>query len=134
MAEIQTDAAIMAALGRQMTRAVQRQAVSAGNLANLDTPGYRTQEIQFADALDGELGGAAGLTTTNSRHLGGGTVRDRQPDARETPGLDGRRDGNNVQLDRELLAMGRAAGEFNAAQTMLAAKFRLVRYAINEGR
>ena len=45
-----------------------------------------------------------------------------------------RRDGNNVQLDRELLTMGRAAGDFTAAQTALAAKFRLVRYAINEGR
>jgi hypothetical protein len=30
--------------------------------------------------------------------------------------------------------MGRAAGDFSAAQTALAAKFRLVRYAINEGR
>ena len=49
-------------------------------------------------------------------------------------GLEARRDGNNVQLDRELLAMSTANGEFNAAQTILAAKFRLVRYAINEGR
>jgi hypothetical protein len=39
-----------------------------------------------------------------------------------------------VQLDRELLAMNRAAGDFSAAQTALAAKFRLVRYAINEGK
>jgi flagellar basal body rod protein FlgB len=44
------------------------------------------------------------------------------------------RDGNTVQLDRELLTMGRAGGDFSAAQTALAAKFRLVRYAINEGR
>ncbi len=134
MGEIQNDAAIVAALGRQMTRAVQRQAVAAGNLANLDTPGYRTQEVQFADALDGELGRSAGLSTTNPRHLGGATASGRQPDVREIPALDARRDGNNVQLDRELLAMGRAAGDFNAAQTILAAKFRLVRYAINEGR
>jgi hypothetical protein len=39
-----------------------------------------------------------------------------------------------VQLDRELLGLARAGGDFSAAQTMLAAKFRLVRYAINEGR
>ena len=30
--------------------------------------------------------------------------------------------------------MSAAAGEFDRAQTALAAKFRLVRYAINEGR
>ena len=45
-----------------------------------------------------------------------------------------RRDGNTVQLDRELLTMNRASGDFAAAQTALAAKFRLVRYAINEGK
>jgi hypothetical protein len=39
-----------------------------------------------------------------------------------------------VQLDHELLSLGRAGGSFGAAQTVLAAKFRLVRYAINEGR
>jgi len=39
-----------------------------------------------------------------------------------------------VQLDRELLNMSRATGDFAQAQTALAAKFRLVRYAINEGR
>jgi flagellar basal-body rod protein FlgB len=132
MPEIQTDAALMAALGRQMTRAVQRQAVSAGNLANIDTPGYQTKEIAFGDALDRELGGAP-MVTTNARHLGGATT-DRQAEARDVDGLEPRRDGNNVQLDRELLAMSKANADFNAAQTMLAAKFRLVRYAINEGR
>jgi flagellar basal-body rod protein FlgB len=132
MPEIRSDAAIMAALGRQMTRAVQRETVAAGNLANIDTPGYKTREVEFGDALDRELGGAP-LVTTNARHLGGATP-DRQPEAKQVAGLEERRDGNNVQLDRELLAMSTANGEFNAAQTILAAKFRLVRYAINEGR
>jgi flagellar basal body rod protein FlgB len=57
-----------------------------------------------------------------------------KPVIREIQGLPARRDGNTVQLDRELLTMGKASGEFAAAQTALAAKFRLVRYAINEGR
>jgi flagellar basal-body rod protein FlgB len=128
-----TDAALMAALGRQMTRAVQRQAVSAGNLANLETPGYRTREVRFADALDDSLG-TAPLTTTNPRHLSGPAGAARAGAPVEAEGLAARRDGNNVQVDRELLNLGRAAGDFSAAQTVLAAKFRLVRYAINEGR
>jgi flagellar basal-body rod protein FlgB len=134
MGEIRTDDAIMAALGRQMTRAVQRQAVAAGNLANLDTPGYRTQALAFADELDGKLSTSSTLMTTNERHLGGARQVDAPPDRVEAAGLQSRRDGNNVQLDRELLSIGRAAGDFQAAQTVLAAKFRLVRYAINEGR
>ena len=134
MADILSDAAITAALGRQMTRAVQRQAVAAGNLANLDTPGYHTKEVQFADALDDE----ARRRVAHGNGPRGTSARARPAAIAPTPmdaaGLPSRRDGNNVQLDRELLSMTRAAGDFSAAQTALAAKFRLVRYAINEGR
>ena len=49
-------------------------------------------------------------------------------------GLATRRDGNNVELDRELLHMSRASSDFSAAQTALSAKFRLVRYAISESK
>jgi flagellar basal-body rod protein FlgB len=105
----------MTALGRQMTKAVAREAVSAGNLANIDTPGYHAREATFNDALDEELGQTAATVA-------------------EIPGLPARRDGNNVQLDRELLTLSKASSDFSAAQTALAAKFRLVRYAINEGR
>ena len=128
-----SDAAITAALGRQMTQAVARQAVAAGNLANLDTPGFRTKEVQFADVLDDELS-AGVITTTSARHIGPPAGSAAPPQEGEASGLAPRRDGNNVQLDRELLGMTRAAGDFNAAQTVLAAKFRLVRYAINESR
>ena len=110
------DGSILAALGRQMTQAVARQSVAASNLANIDTPGYRTQEASFSSALDGELEASS------------------TPSMGEAQGLPSKRDGNNVQLDRELLALNHAAGDFSAAQTALSAKFRLVRYAINEGR
>ena len=100
MADPFSDAAITAALGRQMTRAVQRQAVAAGNLANLDTPGYRTKEVKFSEALDEQMG--ATLTATDPRHFGA-TVSADAPTAADSTGLAARRDGNNVQLDRELL-------------------------------
>ena len=126
------DAAIMAALGRQMSQAVARQTVAAGNLANLDTPGYHAQEVTFSDTLANQLNGTPAMTATNPAHAGaatmpGGVVQD-------APGLAERRDGNNVQMDTELLNMTRANIDFTEAQTMLAAKFRLVRYAINDGR
>jgi flagellar basal body rod protein FlgB len=52
----------------------------------------------------------------------------------EERGLEARRDGNTVQLDRELLKMTDASAEFARAQTALSAKFRLVRYALSDGR
>lgn len=123
-----SDAAILAALGRQLNSAVAKQTVAASNLANLETPGYRTRDVSFDDALDGELGAVA---RTNTSHL---AAPDDAGQPVEVAGLASRRDGNNVQLDRELLALSKAGGDFSRAQTALTAKFRLVRYAINEGR
>jgi flagellar basal-body rod protein FlgB len=118
-----SDAALVAALRRQMTIAVAKQVASAGNLANADTPGYRAVEPTFAETLVTELGVLTGNDTPQM------SVR-----MKEIEGLPAKRDGNTVQIDHELLSMNRAAGDFSAAQTVLAAKFRLVRYAINEGR
>jgi flagellar basal-body rod protein FlgB len=126
-----SDNAIMAALGRQMTQAVARQAVAAGNLANVDTPGYRAREATFGDILNGEVQKLE-MARTDTRQLRGAGADG--PQAREVEGLESRRDGNNVQLDRELLTMTRASADFAAAQTALSAKFRLIRFAINEGR
>jgi flagellar basal-body rod protein FlgB len=123
---------MMVALGRQMTAAVARETIAASNLANLDTPGYRTREASFDQSLDAELGAGLPVTRTATGHLSGTAASPSA--ARDAEGLAARRDGNTVQLDRELLALNRAAGDFSAAQTALAAKFRLVRYAISEGR
>src|SRR5262245_31463955 len=123
-----SDSAVIAALRRQMTVAVARQVASAGNLANVDTPGYQTKEVSFDETLAKQV---ASTGVTNAKHIplaGGDGMRVTEP------ALEARRDGNNVQMDRELLAMGKAAGDFAAAQTALAAKFRLVRYALNESR
>jgi flagellar basal-body rod protein FlgB len=123
-----SDASIMGALGRQMTVAVAKQLVSASNLANVDTPGYRTREVAFDDLLQQQLQMPASLTADGQQE-GADAVG---LTTREAAGLPVRRDGNNVQLDRELLTMSRASADFSAAQTALAAKFRLIRYAINE--
>lgn len=124
-----SDGALIAALRRQMTVASARQVATSGNLANQHTPGYKTKDVSFDQALGQKL---LPMNSTFKSHLagpGGATAP-----MTEVQGLQERRDGNNVQLDRELLNMNQASGDFAAAQTALAAKFRLVRYALNESR
>lgn len=123
-----SDAQLLETLRRQMTKSVARQVAAAGNLANIDTPGFKASEPTFADALDGQL---ALTQPEGTRGLGG---RNQPAGSREIPNAVARRDGNTVEVDRELLTLTRAAGDFTQAQTALAAKFRLVRYAINDGR
>lgn len=128
-----SDAAVMASLHRQLTFAAAKSVVASSNLANINTPGYKAKTTTFSDTLARQVSGGPALATTNARHIGGSgdlgvsTVTDAE-------GLPARRDGNTVQIDRELLKMNEASGEFSRAQTALAAKFRLVRYAIGEGR
>jgi flagellar basal-body rod protein FlgB len=122
-----SDSAVVDTLRRQMAIAVAKQVASAGNLANVDTPGYKAKEVNFAETLKNKLA-PANATFPGAGAVNGGVV------LQDVDGLPVRRDGNNVQLDRELLNMSRAAGDFAQAQTALAAKFRLVRYAISESR
>jgi flagellar basal-body rod protein FlgB len=124
-----SDSALVSALRRQMTIAVAKQVASAGNLANVDTPDYKAVEASFESALDERLAPPA---ATHAKHFS--TATPGGITTKEIQGVTPRRDGNTVQLDHELLTMNRAGGDFSAAQTALAAKFRLVRYAINEGR
>ena len=91
----------------------------ADNVANLETPGYLAKRVSFEESLasalrSGDMSQAQVAQTTSSDPVGP--------------------NGNNVQLDRELLQMSRAAAEFSAAQTALLAKFRLIRYAISESK
>ena len=124
-----SDSALVNALRRQMTMASARQVATTGNLANIDTPGYKTKDVTFDQALGQKL---LPLNSTYKTHIGASG----SPAApmTEVAGLAERRDCNNVQVDRELMNLNSASGDFAAAQTALAAKFRLVRYALNESR
>jgi len=124
-----SDSALVSALRRQMTMASARQIATTGNLANFDTPGYKAKEVTFDQALGQKL---LPLNSTYKTHIGASGA----PAApmTEVSGLPERRDGNNVQIDRELMNLNAASGDFAAAQTALAAKFRLVRYALNESK
>lgn len=132
MSEI-SDAQVMASLRRTLSLASAKQVVSASNLANVSTPGFKAREVNFDETLDRQLTGTR-LVGTNTRHLAPASSGADDVATREVEGQAARRDGNTVQVDRELINMTRASGEFARAQTALAAKFRLVRYAINESR
>ena len=131
-----SDAAITDALRRHMTLAAAREVVAASNLANANTPSYKAREVDFDQALTRYVDEGVGLTKTNPMHLDGPvtTSSSASVQTKESETGDARRDGNTVQLDKELLSMTNAAMDFARAQTVLAAKFKLLRYAINEGK
>jgi flagellar basal-body rod protein FlgB len=112
--------AALARLERFLDVSVVRHSLISSNMANIDTPGYRTRDVDFA----GEMRRASnGLVYANYT-----------PMARPVEGLLERPDGNNVSLERESLLLARTQLGFNAAVQLMRAEFRRLSLAINEGK
>jgi len=108
-------------LERYLDLATFRETLLAANLANLDTPGYRTVDVAFQS----ELAWAS---------AGGDFSKPLRPVVRPVFGLIERPDGNNVSLDREGLLLAQTQLQYKAAIELIRAEFRRVLGAINDGK
>jgi flagellar basal-body rod protein FlgB len=97
-----------------------RHELISSNLANVDTPGYRTQDVDF----DAEMRRA-------EQRLQGAPV---SPHVREVKGLIERPDGNNVSLERETMALAQVQLQYRAGVELLRNEIHMVQLAINEGK
>jgi flagellar basal-body rod protein FlgB len=86
----------------------------ASNVANADTPGYRTQDIDFQSEFLNAMGGAPRVSEVND--------------------LPVKNDGNNVSLDREARLLAENALRFQVASQLMKSQIRAVRSAISEGK
>lgn len=105
---------ITAKLERYLDLVSYRQKLTTSNIANIDTPGYRTRDIDFQSELEQQLAGP--------------------PRPVEAAGLNVRNDGNNVNLDRESRLLAENAMRFHLASSMLRSEYKAVRSAIQEGK
>jgi flagellar basal-body rod protein FlgB len=101
-------------LERYMDLLSVRQKLVASNIANADTPGYRTQDIDFQSEFLNAAGGP--------------------PRATEVTDLPVQNDGNNVSLDRESRLLVENALRFQVAAQLIKSQIRVVRSAIQEGK
>jgi flagellar basal-body rod protein FlgB len=109
----------MRQLERYLDLVTFRHELISSNLANIDTPGYRTQDVDFERELRrAEL------------RLDGSPV---SPHVKEVKGLIERPDGNNVSLDRESLALARTQLQFRAAVELLRSEIHRLQTAITGG-
>ena len=76
-----------------------REKIISSNMANVDTPGYRSRDISFESELNRSMSAGSILATD------GNETRQLLPVVRQTQGLLERPDGNNVSLEREGLEM-----------------------------
>lgn len=97
-----------------------RHELISSNLANVDTPGYRTQDVDF----EGEMRRAEQLSESAPA----------PPHVREVKGLIERPDGNNVSLERETMALARVQLQYKTGVELLRNELHMLQSAINEGK
>ena len=92
-----------------------RQKLVASNLANADTPGYKTRDVDFQFEFMTAIKGG-------------------QPQVIEPEGLETKNDGNNVSIDREARLLAENAIRFNLASVLARGEIKTLKSAIQEGR
>ncbi len=100
------------AIENLLTLTSKRQQVLAANVANLDTPGYKAKDINFADQLNSNLEATVRMVEVNTK---------------EKP------DGNTVDLDRELTEITKNGLQYITIVQYLNQRIKTLRGAIVEG-
>lgn len=119
---------------RVMDLLSRRQELLASNLANVDTPGYKTIDLGFREALEGELQKPWPLVQTSPGHFSAAAPTPPELEPVEVEGLVSRPDGNNVRFERELLQMTMNKLRFDMAVQWAQSRLKALRIAIDEGR
>ncbi len=96
-----------------------RHSLVVSNMANIDTPRYRTKDIDFRAALQAAHSNAGGGLT---------------PVVQEVQNLVERPDGNNVSLDREGILLSETQMQFKIGVQLIKTEFHRWLTAINEGK
>ncbi len=110
---------------------IQQQNVITSNLANLETPGYRTKRLVFEEVFRAHQE-HPGLRTTDPRHQTGPVLLRDQVRAEETGTLGN--DRNDVDMDRELSHLAQNMLKFSTVAQMMEKQIHLLQYSIREGR
>jgi len=115
-----------------------RHSLLSANIANVDTPGYRPRDIDFAKILSSQVhqtqdphrsGEPVTLISTNPQHHQQDqfAISDRTPDGEAL-------DRNGVELEGEVTRMVENSLHHETSLTLLSRTLGGLRYAISEGR
>ncbi len=137
---------VLARVERSLDVRLLRHGVLAGNLANLDTPGYKPKDVDFSAAMsEASAAGATDLRRTDEQHfdVNGGSVgatvaANRDDHLRgvrvvENGGVAPSLDQNQVDLDKTMAALTENAMQYGASAKAASKKLAMLRYAASDG-
>lgn len=126
--------ALAAALNFQQ----MRQEIISSNVANAETPGYKTKRIDFEEALARALDieNQNTLNTEDPGHfnVGGGGFDNLEPTVYDDPNGVVTENGNTVDRDQELAMMAKNKIMFDATVQLINKKLGLLKYIVSSER
>jgi len=120
-------------LFNQLSFRSDRQNVISSNIANIDTPNYKTKDLVFESELKKVQDNDLQLYTTNQNHMSNINnvpKNEEKPKIVDVEGLEEQTDGNNVNLDDQMSEMAKNKMIFDAIQSSITKDSRLFRSVI----
>lgn len=113
-----------------------RNEVISNNIANVDTPGFKASTVRFEEIMAEATGTADGLqiVTTNDKHIGPpgiDRIDDVTAEVFTNDETSTRLDGNNVNIENEMVALAKNSIEYYATVSKINSEFRKLNSAIN---
>jgi flagellar basal-body rod protein FlgB len=118
---------MMAMLESYLKLNASREQTISANMANIDTPGYRTRDINVENEFNKVLTGAMRPSEE------GADAIQLSPVFHQVQGLMERPDGNNVSLDHEGLMLAKTQLQYQLAIQLIQNHFHQTLSAINGG-
>ena len=119
-------------IGNVLDLRSQQSAMTAGNIANTDTPNYKAKFIPFDELLQTTMGtDDMSMRRTRSAHLSGmqGTIEDPAIEEIEAPPW--ALDGNSVSLEREMVRLKSNALQYSALTRGMTKRLSMLRFVID---
>lgn len=128
-------------LERSLDVRLVRQNVLGANVANVDTPGFRPKDVDFAAsmaAIDGRTRFGGGMDQPDMPSTGELESQSTSIAAKDLPIVDvpaggASLDGNTVDLDRTMVAMAENALQYGASARAAGKKLAILRYVVSDG-
>lgn len=119
-------------LFEQLNYRGEKQKVISSNIANINTPAYKTKDLVFENELNNKLDNTLKMQVTSSKHMSsiGNNLSNANPKLVEVKGLEQQNDGNNVNLDTQMSEMSKNKILFDAIQSSIKRDSRLFRSVI----
>jgi flagellar basal-body rod protein FlgB len=123
-------------LEQGLSAAALKQRVHSSNIANVDTPNYKSKHVDFQSTLDGVLKNSSiSSYKTDPRHLSfGNGSSSSNPAIKVNESTQYNPNGNNVDMDVEMSELAENQLWYNAMTERMNGKFNSLRTVINGGR